>query len=173
VSPRRTDFRIILRTLAGREVDFVVIGGLGAVLQGAPVATFDLDVVHSREPGNVDRLVQALEDLEAWYREHPTRRLRPARELLLGPGHHQLMTVAGPLDLLGALEDGRDHPALLADCRKVDIGAGLEVLVLDLRALIAIKEASPREKDRAMLPILRRTLEERERRPADRDGCRE
>jgi len=44
--------------LALREagVDFLVLGGLAAVLNGAPVSTFDLDIVHSREPANIARL---------------------------------------------------------------------------------------------------------------------
>jgi len=36
--------------------------------------------------------------------------------------------------------------------------------VLDLAALIAIKETSGRDKDIATVPVLRRTLEERKRR---------
>lgn len=39
----------LLQALAEQRVDFIVIGGVAAVLQGAPIATFDLDVVHSRE----------------------------------------------------------------------------------------------------------------------------
>ncbi|MGH9447686.1 MAG: hypothetical protein ACRD3O_18445 [Terriglobia bacterium] len=48
-----TDFLAILRVLAEDCVDFIVVGGISAVLQGAPIATFDLDVVHSRTEGNV------------------------------------------------------------------------------------------------------------------------
>jgi hypothetical protein len=47
-----TDFLAILRTLAAHKVDFIVVGGVCAVLQGAPVNTFDLDIVRSREGGN-------------------------------------------------------------------------------------------------------------------------
>jgi len=42
----------MLRVLRGHQVDFIVVGGVAAVLQGAPVSTFDVDVVHSREEGN-------------------------------------------------------------------------------------------------------------------------
>jgi len=44
------------------------VGGVSAALQGAPVVTIDLDLVHSREQKNVSRLVTALADLEARYR---------------------------------------------------------------------------------------------------------
>ncbi|PYT19606.1 MAG: hypothetical protein DMG58_35955 [Acidobacteria bacterium] len=64
------------------------------MLQGAPFTTFDLDVVHSRDPANVDRLLRALESFET---------------------------------------------------------------------LIQTKEETAGEKDKAILPVLRRTLEEKSR----------
>jgi hypothetical protein len=42
----------------------------------------------------------------------------------------------------------------------MDIGGG-QIRVLDLETLIAIKEELNSEKDRAVLPILRRTLAEK------------
>ena len=39
------DIEAILRALAGHGVDFIVVGGVCAVLHGAPVATFDLDAL--------------------------------------------------------------------------------------------------------------------------------
>jgi hypothetical protein len=50
----------ILRALVEHHVDFIVVAGVGAVLQGAAIATFDLDVVHSAEAANVERLLAAL-----------------------------------------------------------------------------------------------------------------
>ncbi len=38
------DFVAILETLSANAVDFVVVGGVSAVLNGAPVSTFDLDI---------------------------------------------------------------------------------------------------------------------------------
>ena len=43
----------------------------------------------------------------------------------------------------------------------MEIGEGVRVRVLDLETVIATKEESGGEKDRDMLPLLRRTLEER------------
>ena len=62
------DFERLLRTLVEHGVDFVVVGGVSAALQGAPILTLDLDIVHRRNPGNVDRLLKAPESLEASYR---------------------------------------------------------------------------------------------------------
>ena len=158
---QQTDFETILKALAGHKVDLVVVGGVAATLQGAPITTFDLDIVHSREETNLDRLMAALRDLDAWYREKPDVRITPDRERLGGPGHHLLMTRAGPLDVLGAVVTGEGYPELAAHSDLFDLGGGLRVRVLDLRTIIAIKERLNRETDRAVLPVLRRTLKEK------------
>lgn len=44
----KADFLSILRTLTAHDVEFIVVGGVCGVLQGASLATFDLDVVHNR-----------------------------------------------------------------------------------------------------------------------------
>ena len=47
----------------------------------------------------------------------------------------------------------------------MDLGEGVRIRVLNLEKLIAIKEELGGEKDRAQLPILRRTLEEKRKKP--------
>jgi hypothetical protein len=160
------DFFPILRTLANHQVDFIVIGGVAAVLHGAPLYTFDLDVVHSRAQENLERLLEALEPLNAYYRGQGERRLKPKASFLVSPGHHLLMTSAGPLDLLGTVglvgaEQGYDE--LLPHSKEVDVADSLGMLrvrILDLDVLIRLKQEAGRDKDRAALPVLRRTLEE-------------
>jgi len=158
-----TDLFALLRTLATEGVDFIVTGGVGAVLHGAPIATFDLDLVHSRDPGNTDRLAAALASLGAYYREHPEKRHVPGAVPLSGPGHHLLMTDAGPLDLLGTVTGGRGYEDLVTYAVDVVIEPGLSIKVLGLSMIIRLKEELGGEKDLASLPILRRTLEERDR----------
>ena len=147
--------------MAGRDVDYIVVGGVAAVLQGAPVATFDLDLVHSREPENLNRLLAALDFLEARYRTLGAETARPTYSHLVSPGHQLLMTRWGPLDLLGTIGEAQGYSELLD--RTVTLGAGqdLSVQVLDLSTLIQLKEQLANDKDRAILPILRRTLEEK------------
>jgi len=157
----KPDFLAILQTLAEHQVDFIVVGGVGAVLQGAPISTFDLDVVHSRTRDNVDRLLAALEAVDARYRTTGAREIKPGRSQLSSPGHQLLMTTFGPLDLLGAIGTGRGYGELLCQAVKLKIGAGLSVRVLDLATLIKVKEEVAHDKDRAVLAVLRRTLEEK------------
>lgn len=66
----------ILRLLVADEVEFIVVGMAAGVLQGAPVSTVDLDIVHRRSPENVARLLRVLGRLDAVYR-HDARGLRP------------------------------------------------------------------------------------------------
>ena len=146
----KTDFLAILQTMAGRGVDYIVVGGVAAVLQGAPVATFDLDLVHSREPENLNRLLAALDFLEARYRTLGAETARPTYSHLVSPGHQLLMTRWGPLDLLGTIGEAQGYSELLD--RTVTLGAGqdLSVQVLDLSTLIQLKEQLAHDKDRAV-----------------------
>lgn len=154
-----SDFFLVLQTLADHEVDFIVVGGVCAVLHGAPLYTFDLDLVHSRLPDNLDRLQQALQALDAYYREHGERRLRPTLSHLASSGHQLLMTKAGLLDLLGTLSKDRGYDELLPHTVPLTVREGLQVRLLDLATLIAVKEELGRDKDKAALAVLRRTLE--------------
>src|SRR5713101_7532219 len=134
------DFLVLLQTLAEHQVDFIVVGGVCAVLQGAPITTFDVDVVHARAPDNLNRLLAALQALDAYYREQQTRRLTPSLSHLASPGHQLLMTRAGPLDLLGTIGIDHSYEDLVPHTLEIQIGEGLQVRLLDLATLITIKE---------------------------------
>jgi len=153
------DFFALLRTLATHRVEIIVVGGVCAVLHGAPVTTFDLDVVHRRSAENLERLSAALRDLGAHYRGQGEQRLMPEAAHLASPGHHLLMTTAGPLDLLGTVGAGRDFDALVDHTSVVELDE-LEVRILDLPTLIQVKEESARDKDLFSVRLLRRLLEE-------------
>src|SRR5579859_5748900 len=56
---------VILRRLTARGVDFVVIGGIAAVLHGSPQATYDLDICYATDRGNLEALGDVLVDLGA------------------------------------------------------------------------------------------------------------
>jgi uncharacterized protein YqcC (DUF446 family) len=157
-------FLEILKVLTRRRVDFIIVGGVSAVLHGAPVTTFDPGVVHARDRENVTRLLSALEELEAVYRVQPERQLRPGEAYLAGPGHQLLLTKFGPLDVLGMTGKSRTWKDLLAGARTMEIEPGVVVRVLDLETLIAVKEELGFPKDIAVLPILRQALKERSER---------
>ncbi len=154
------DFLALLRTMVEHGVDFIIVGGVSAVLHGAPITTFDLDVVHSRTPDNIEHLLSALRDLEAGYRGQGDRLITPDSSHLAASGHQLLMTRFGPLDLLGTIGANHGYEELLRHTVELQV-SGLRLRVLDLETLIKVKEETGHEKDKAVLPILRCTLLEK------------
>ena len=151
--PKVANFEGLLAALKDGQVEFIVIGGAAAVLHGAPTTTLDLDIVHRRTPENVARLMAVLENLDATVREVGNRGLRPRRDDLEGRGQVLLSTALGPLDALCVLHDGRGFEELLPLTEELADGP-LRIRVIGLDALIDIKRATGRAKDRLMLPLL-------------------
>lgn len=159
-----TDFEALLTELARAEVEFIVIGGVCAALHGSPLATQDLDIVHSRGEKNRKRLARVLRSVEACYRDSLPEKYVPTEHDLASPLHHILITRLGRLDVLGSAHGGLGYEDLLRRTMCVDLDTGVQVRILDLRGLIEMKEAANREKDRLHLIQLRRVLEERQKR---------
>jgi len=154
----RVDFSEILRVLHRHEVEFVTVGGLAAVFNGAPVVTVDVDILHRRTPENVARLLVALRELDAVYRQDP-RNFAPGESHLLGPGHQLLRTKHGDLDVLGTIDDTVVYEDVLGHTIEVEV-SDFRVLALNLERVIQAKEFAGRPKDLATLPVLRATLAE-------------
>lgn len=156
----------ILRVLAEHQVEFVVIGGLAAVLHGADYITTDIDVTPRRTRENLDRLSAALDALDARIRvavlpegvpfSHDGRSL--GRALVWN-----LQTPYGDLDLTmepAAFADGWDdlHPdAVVVQLR------GVKTEIASLADVIKSKAAADRPKDRVALPSLRALLAQQRR----------
>jgi hypothetical protein len=101
----------IISALVAHEVEFIVVGGMAAVLQGAPVHTIDLDIVYALSESNIS-LELALTELGAVFRDDP-RRIVPNRSHLQSRGHKLLQTSAGPLDVLATIETSTTFEDLL------------------------------------------------------------
>lgn len=54
--------RTVFESLRSRDVRYLVIGGIAAVLHGVPRATFDLDILIEATPENARRLLDAFLD---------------------------------------------------------------------------------------------------------------
>jgi hypothetical protein len=144
----------LLQRLNEAQVEYILVGGMAAVLHGAPVATGDVDIVHRRTPANVARLLALLALLEAHYRGQPAGRiLQPTTAALTGSGHNNLATILGPLDLLCELAPGVGFDELLPDTEFRSAG-DLTIRIPTLRKLIEIKADTGRPKDLLLLPIL-------------------
>jgi hypothetical protein len=157
---------VILRSLIAHEIRFIVVGGLAAQAHGSPSLTGDLDICYARDGENLARLAATLQELVAVRRGLPvdTPRLPTldARTLRAG-GLFTLTTSAGDFDLLANPDPDLDYERLRATAVSTKV-AGEPVLVASLDALISMKRAAGRPKDRIELEILGALREELDRR---------
>ncbi len=151
-------FQELLAALDPGSLDFIVVGGVAALLEGAPILTLDLDIVYPMDDASLDLWAERLGDLDAIYRDPAGRRILPTADRLRTNRVNLLETRLGLLDLLQTIGDGWTYLDLLPKCHVREVG-GIAIQVLDLAAVIESKVAAGREKDTAMLPVLRRTLE--------------
>jgi hypothetical protein len=155
---------MILR-LAEAEVEFVVVGGVSAVLQGAPIVTMDLDVCYRRTPENIARLAAALAPLKPRLRGLPPDLSFTFDERAIQLGTNFTLTISDEsLDLLGEMSVIGGYEQIIAAARTVAV-EGRPVKVLSLAHLIATKAAANRPKDLAALPVLRATYERQQQSP--------
>ncbi|MFV1962743.1 MAG: hypothetical protein ACC658_13040 [Acidimicrobiia bacterium] len=155
----------LLRVLVDGDVDFVVIGGIAARLRGAPLLTQDVDITPATDRPNLERLASALEELEARLRTAPEPEGVPFPfdpALLEAAKVWALVTRFGDLDLVVSPAGTNGYADVVRDADDLRVATDPELIVkvASLVDVIRSKEAAGREKDRAALPLLRRTLEE-------------
>jgi hypothetical protein len=145
--PPELDAARILRALVEAGVDFVVIGGIAAVLHGSARNTFDLDVCFATDRDNLRRLGAVLTHLDA--------RLRgvaddvpfvPDAETLRRVEVLTLRTAAGDLDVL-ARPAGTSRYRTLRDRADIFDLDGIAVPVASVEDLLDMKRAAGRPKD--------------------------
>jgi len=145
--------------LAQAQVEFVVVGGISAVLQGVPLVTIDLDLCYRRTPSNLARLAAALRPLRPRPRGFAPDLPFTFDEHTLQLGCNFTLSIENEdLDLLGEMSAIGGYEQIIAQAEEVDI-EGFRVKVLPLSQLIATKQAAGRPKDLAVLPLLKATLE--------------
>jgi hypothetical protein len=153
------EFDRIIQVLCDGSVDFVVIGGVSALLHGSAAFTFDVDICYSRAAPNLRRIVAALAP------HHPKPRGFPGGlpfiwdfAMLRNSTVLTLQTDLGELDLLaevsgvGSWDDVKDQSVTMDAFERT-------ISVLSLRGLIRAKRAAGRAKDLDALPELESLLE--------------
>jgi hypothetical protein len=111
VSPNREK---LLPTLVGAGVGFIIVGGVASILHGSARATYDVDLVYSRNEQNVQRLASVLAPCNPYLRDAPVGLpfVWDAKTI-----HHglnfTLTTTVGYIDLLGEVAGGGTYSDLL------------------------------------------------------------
>jgi predicted nucleotidyltransferase len=149
----------VVPALVHGGAEFIVIGGVAAIIHGPARATFDVDLLYSRDEQNIERLANSLAPYNAYLREAPpglpfawdAKTIRNGLNLTL-------TTDLGDIDLLGDV-GGETYQTLLPHSFDVE-AFGVHFKCIDLPTLIRIKEAAGRRKDLEAIAELRVLLEE-------------
>ena len=149
----------VVSALSSGKVDFIVVGGVSAVLQGVPIVTRDLDLCYRRDSDNLRRLAKALSPFHLRLRGLPedVPNIFDERTRQFGM-NFTLAAEDESLDLLGEMSAVGGYDAIVGRAVEMDV-AGHTVKVLALPDLIRTKRAAGRPKDLAVLPVLEATLQ--------------
>lgn len=159
--PEEFDGLAIVEVLVRHGVDFVVIGGFAAALQGSPYVTFDIDVTPERQPDNYARLSDALVELNAKVRTEGTEPLAfsHSAESLADISIWNLATKFGNLDITMTPSGTAGYEDLRRDALIVRIRS-VEFPIASLADIVRSKDAAGRDKDRLVIPVLRELVAE-------------
>lgn len=160
--PSPLDPDCIFDVLEQHAVEYVLIGGLAAVLRGSTVMTNDADIVPANSPANLSRLSEALWALDAKLRAATNPDgvdFDPHPALLHSMAMLNLHTRCGDLDVAFTPAAIDDYTQLVAASNEYEIN-GHTVRVASLADIIRSKEAAGRAKDYATLPVLYALREE-------------
>lgn len=161
--PVKTDFEAVFRALCATDTQFVVIGGVAAILHGAARATYDVDVIYARDRENIRRIVAALKPFAPYLRGAPKGLPFVWDEQTVRNGlNFTLESSVGDVDLLGEVIGGGDYAAVLPHSEPA-VAFGFPCRVVTLEKLIQLKRAAGRPKDLESLAELQVLLEERGR----------
>src|SRR5581483_7761917 len=132
----------ILRRLVERGVDFVVIGGIAAVLHGSARKTFELDICFATDDDNLAALGDVLTTLGARLKgDQEDVPFVPDAGTLRQAERLTLVTSLGELDVLPRPSGAPAYRELREHADRYDLG-GFNVSVASIDDLIAMKQAA-------------------------------
>ena len=147
----------LLEGLINAGIEFILVDGLAAVVQGAPITTMDVEIVHRQTADNIDKLLDFLKSIGAYHRLLDDKIIEPNPEHISGRGHALFTTRFGPLDVLAVIEEGQSYEDLIDYTVEIEF-RGYTIHVLDLEILVKLKKSSKDPKDNQRLPVLEETL---------------
>lgn len=150
----------LLPVLVRSGVDFILIGGVAAVVHGSARVTYDVDITYSRASANITRLVHALRSHAPYLRGAPAGLPFVWDERTVSNGlNFTLTTKLGDLDLMGEVIGGGAYGDLLPHSFEVE-AFNVKFRCIDLLTLIKLKRAAGRPRDLEALAELQVLQEE-------------
>jgi predicted nucleotidyltransferase len=141
------NFSYFLPKLCHHGVEFILIGGGAAIVHGAARTTYDVDILYSRKPENLKKLITALDGIQLYYRGAPPGLPFRWDEKTLEQGlNFTLTSTQGDIDLLGEVAGGGTWESVRPFTENIEI-FGVLVPVVSLAKLIELKRAAGRPKD--------------------------
>lgn len=167
------DVARIIEVLNRHEVAYVVIGGVAAQAWSASLGvsikpTLDIDITPDVDAANMQRLSEALHELQAKVRSDADPTGLPFDHDGVSLGRvavWNLICPAGPFDL-ALIPTGTAGYADLAQRARIVVVEGIQTPLADLADVIRSKRAANRPKDLEVLPA----LEEAQRRRSGETG---
>jgi len=144
------DALVFLKKLGESGVPYLIIGMTSAILQGAPTGTKDIDIWFKSMDNPL--LMSIIRECGGVY-------IPPAIVAMNAPMFGGTLTLFDPVSNPSGLKQFEDE---YGKAETFDFD-GIPITLLPLDRVIASKEASGRLKDKAVLPILRATLEIKQR----------
>ncbi|MEP6821770.1 MAG: hypothetical protein ABI946_05405 [Chthoniobacterales bacterium] len=140
-------FDKLLPVLVRGGIEFILIGGVAAVVHGSARVTYDVDICYSRASENIAGLVHALEPHAPYLRGAPPGLPFHWDERTVVHGlNFTLTTELGDLDLMGEVIGGGGYADLLPHSIAIE-AFGVEFRCIDLPTLIRLKRAAGRPRD--------------------------
>ena len=148
------DFLALLKQLTNHEVKFVIVGGYASTILGNDLLTQDLDVCVDLGSENMNRLYNAIADLNPRNRMDPTKRpIARAEATASSIKNLYLLTDLGPLDCLGSILGLGDFNSVQQYALQIELEFG-PIQTLNFEGLIKAKSELGREKDRLTIQKL-------------------
>ncbi len=154
---KKAGLSLILEGLCRNGIELVLVGGLAAVVQGAPITTMDVDIVPRQTPDNLSCLLDFLKNIDAYHRRLDDKIIPPSLEHISGTGHALLKTRLGPLDILAVIENGKSYNDLIDHTINIDF-RNFTLPVLDLETRVELKKESRDSRDIQRMAVLKETL---------------
>jgi predicted nucleotidyltransferase len=151
----------VARALKKVNLDAVLIGNAAAALHGAPVTTIDLDFFIRKTPPNIRKLKALADELNAIILR-PYYPVSGLYRLTRNPDNLQL-------DFMTTIDGVSAFESVRARSQEISVG-GQPVRVAALADVVASKKAANRPSDRAVLGILKATLDEQARQSEERSA---